>query len=297
MFVYDHKFQNDKEISAFVYEAEEHYKNQVLSIAKQISEIENLKFLTLAGPSCSGKTTTSYILEEELKKHDITIKIISIDDFYRDRADISDDEKPDYESISAIDFPVFADCVEKILKGETAMIPRFDFKTGKRESMTPYIPASHEIVILEGIQAIYPEIIATLPKEVSRSIYICPEEDAKAGNVYFDKREIRFYRRLVRDFLFRNASVSRTLELWEGVVENEDKNIIPYGQNADFIINSSLAYELAVIKPYLLETVYYSEDSCENELYLRIKEKFKNVSEIDAKFVPDDSVFREFIGH
>lgn len=296
MFVYDHIFRSDEEIRSFVYEAENRYKNQVLSIAKQISEIEDLKFLTLAGPSCSGKTTTSYILEEELKKHDITIKIISIDDFYRDRADISDDEKPDYESISAIDFSVFAECVKKILKGETAMLPRFDFKTGKRESVSPYIPASHEIVIFEGIQAIYPEIIATLPKDVSRSIYICPEENVKAGETYFDKREIRFYRRLVRDFLFRNASVTRTLDLWEGVVENEDKNIIPYGKNADFIINSSLAYELAVLKPYLLETIHYSEVSCEKALYVNLKEKFKNISSIDSKFVPEDSVFREFIG-
>ena len=241
MFVYDKTFQNEKEILAFVYEAEANYKNQVLDIARKISEIKNLRFLTLAGPSCSGKTTTSYILEEELKAHDITVKIISIDDFYRDRADISDDEKPDYESISAIDFPVFAECVEKILREETAMIPKFDFKSGSRTEMNPYMSSANEIVVFEGIQAIYPEIIATLPKETFKSIYICPEEDVRAGGNIFDKREVRFYRRLVRDYLFRNATVSRTLDLWEGVVANEDKNIIPYGAHADFIINSFLS--------------------------------------------------------
>lgn len=297
MLVYDKKLQNEKDILAFVYEAEENYKNQVLAIARKISEIENLKFLTLAGPSCSGKTTTSYILEEELKAHDITVKIVSIDDFYRDRADISDDEKPDYESISAIDFPIFVKCVDKILKGETAMLPKFDFKSGSRVEMTPYIPAPHEIVVFEGIQAIYPEIIATLPRDTFKSIYICPEEDMQMGNMYFNKREIRFYRRLVRDFLFRNATVSRTIDLWDGVVENEDKNIIPYGMHADFQINSSLAYELAVIKPYLLQKVHFDMNlPMEQKLFASISNKFAGIEEIPERYVPTDSVFREFIG-
>ena len=297
MFVYDKTFQNEKEILAFVYEAEANYKNQVLDIARKISEIKNLRFLTLAGPSCSGKTTTSYILEEELKAHDITVKIISIDDFYRDRADISDDEKPDYESISAIDFPVFAECVEKILREETAMIPKFDFKSGSRTEMNPYMSSANEIVVFEGIQAIYPEIIATLPKETFKSIYICPEEDVRAGGNIFDKREVRFYRRLVRDYLFRNATVSRTLDLWEGVVANEDKNIIPYGAHADFIINSFLSYELPVIKSYLLEKVHYNENTPQERALLEaIKKKFKNIEAISSHYVPKDSVFREFIG-
>lgn len=297
MFVYNKKFQNEKDILAFVYEAEENYKDQVLTIARKISEIENLRFLTLAGPSCSGKTTTSYILEEELKAHDITVKIVSIDDFYRDRADISDDEKPDYESISAIDFPIFAECVDKILKGETALLPKFDFKSGSRVEMNPYFPSSHEIVVFEGIQAIYPEILATLPRDTFKSIYICPEEDVQMGDVYFNKREIRFYRRLVRDFLFRNATVSRTLDLWDGVVENEDKNIIPYGMHADFMINSSLAYELAVIKPYLLRKVHFDMSvPMERSLFTSISNKFANIEEIPAHYIPADSVFREFIG-
>ena len=189
MFVYDNKFQNEKDVLAFVHKAEDRYKNQVLDIAKKISKIDNLKFLTLAGPSCSGKTTTSYILEEELKMHGITVKIVSIDDFYRDRADISDDEKPDYESISAIDFPVFVECVENILNGKTAMLPKFDFKSGSRAEMNPYFSDPQEIVVFEGIQAIYPEIIATLPRDTFKSIYICPEDDVQIGNMYFDKRE------------------------------------------------------------------------------------------------------------
>ena len=297
MFVYDNIFKNDDEIRSFIENAETNYKNQVLKIANDISNFDHIQFLTLAGPSCAGKTTTSYILEHEFESRGMTVKIISIDDFYRDRSDISDDETPDYESISAIDFAIFEDCVNKIKNGETAMLPIFDFKIGGRKGFVPYTPAENEIVIFEGIQAIYPEIIATLPKEVSKSIYISVDDDVMAYGTHFKKREIRFYRRLVRDFLFRNASPSRTLELWDGVVKNEDLNIIPNAQKADYIINSFLSYELGVIKPYLLNKVIFNRDIQEEmNLYQMITAKFQNVPAIPANFVPIDSVFREFIG-
>lgn len=297
MFVYDNIFKNEDEMRVFIRDAEDKYKNQVLKIADEISQIDHIKFLTLAGPTCSGKTTTSYILEHEFEKRGMTVKIISIDDFYRDRSDISDDEIPDYESISAIDFSIFEDCVNKILNGETAMLPIFDFKIGTRAKFIPYSPAEHEIVIFEGIQAIYPEILATLPKSLSKSIYISVDDDVMAYGSHFEKREIRFYRRLVRDYLFRNATVSRTLELWNGVVENEEKNIIPNGKNADYIINSFLPYELAVIKHYLLNTISYDmTKSCERDLFETIIKEFQNIPIIPSELVPQDSVFREFIG-
>lgn len=297
MFVYNNIFKKDDEIHAFVQEAEQNYKNQVLKIANEIVSFDHIKILTLAGPTCSGKTTTSYILEHEIEKRGMTVKIISIDDFYRNRADISKDEKPDYESISAIDFPVFQSCVEKILKGETAMLPIYDFVDGQRKGFMPYLPSEHEIIIFEGIQAIYPEILSLLPKDISKSIYISVSDDVNAYGTYFKKREIRFLRRLVRDFLFRSATPERTLELWEGVVDNEDKNIIPNERYADYVINSFMPYELGAIKPYLMNTVCYDFDNeKEAALYNKWKKKLKNIIEIPSSFVPKDSVFREFIG-
>ena len=297
MFVYDNIFKNDEEIRLFVERSENHYKNQVLKIATEISDMNHIKFLTLSGPTCSGKTTTSYILEHEFEKRGTTVKIISIDDFYRNRKDISGDEKPDYESISAIDFSIFKACVDKILKGETATLPLYDFKDGERKGFVPYTPADHEIIIFEGIQAIYPEISAILPKDMTKSIYISVARDVSAYGMFFEKREIRFFRRLLRDFLFRSATPERTLELWEGVVENEEKNIIPNEKNADYIIDSFLPYELGVIKPYLLNVVSYDfEKVYEKELYEKIRIEFQNVIEIPACYVPFNSVFREFIG-
>ena len=297
MFIYNNIFENDEQIRLFVEDSERNYKNQVLKIATEISELDHIKFLTLSGPTCSGKTTTSYILEHEFEKRGSTVKIISIDDFYRNRNDISDDEKPDYESISAIDFPIFQSCVDKILKGETAMLPIYDFKDGVRKGFVPYTPVEHEIIIFEGIQAIYPEILSILPKDISKSIYISVSDDVDTNGTIFGKRDVRFFRRLLRDFLFRSATPERTLELWDGVVENEDKNIIPNEKNADYTINSFLPYELGVIKPYLLHVVSYDfGKSHEKELYDLIQMKFKNIEESPSRFVPTDSVFREFIG-
>ncbi len=298
MFVYDNIFKNDDEIRAFIDSAEKHYKKQVLDIADDVAKHDNIRFLTLAGPTCSGKTTSSYILKQEFEKRGIATKIISIDDFYRSRYDIADDEEPDYESITAIDLPLFKECVDKILNGETANIPVYDFVKGFRSKVIPHTPSEHEIIIFEGIQAIYPEILATLPKNATRSIYISVDEDVIAYGTHFDKREIRFLRRLVRDYLFRSASPSRTLELWEGVVENEDKNIIPYEKNADYMINSFLPYELGVIKAFVLQRISYDMDNkYEKNLYDALQSEFQNVQEIQSHFVPKDSVFREFIGN
>ena len=297
MFVYDNIFKNDDDIRNFVSEAEKHYKKQVLDIADDVAKHDNIRFLTLAGPTCSGKTTSSYILEQEFEKKGISTKIISIDDFYRSRYDIADDEEPDYESITAIDLPCFKECVDKILNGKDAEIPVYNFVTGKREKYVLHTPTDHEIIIFEGIQAIYPEILATLPHDVTKSIYISVDEDVLAYGTNFEKREIRFLRRLVRDYLFRSATPRRTLELWEGVVKNEDKNIIPYEKNADYIINSFLSYELGVIKPFVLHKIPYDvKDLREKTLYEFLQNKFQNIMEISSQFVPSDSVFREFIG-
>ena len=297
MFVYNNVFQNENEIREFVIRAEEHYKKQVLDIADDIAEQDNIRFLTLAGPTCSGKTTSSYILEQEFENKGISTKIISIDDFYRSRYDIADDEKPDYESITAIDLLLFKECVDKILKGKTAHLPVYDFVTGAREKYIPYEPKTNEIIVFEGIQAIYPEIVALLPKEAMRSIYISVDEDVEAYGVLFEKREVRFLRRLVRDYLFRSATPERTLELWKGVVDNEDKNIIPYENTADYIINSFLPYELGVIKPYVLQKIEYDlENKNEKQLYEKLQREFADIIEIPSRFVPQDSVFREFIG-
>jgi uridine kinase len=296
MIIYDKKFENESHIKAFIAKREKNYRRQVETIAEIIAKDEKIKIITLCGPSCAGKTTTSYILETKLEAiSGIDLKIISIDDFFKNRDEMEKSGTPDFESIESIDFEYFKECVENILAGRETLLPRFDFVTGRRcDEYETYIPHEKGIVVFEGIQAMYPEITAILPAESCVSLFIDILEDVWAYGSFFTHREVRFFRRLVRDFQFRGASVAKTLELWENVKNNEEKNIYPYSDGAKYTINSSMLYELNVIKKYLLEMLEYTEDT--KYLYEEIYEKFKNIPDFPAELVPKDSVFREFIG-
>ncbi len=296
MVVYDKKFENNEEMLRFIKKREHVYRSQVETIAELIAKDEKIKIITLCGPSCAGKTTTSYILEQKLEAiSGIDLKIISIDDFFRSRAEMEKSGNPDYESIDSIDFEYFKECVENILAGKETRLPLFDFVTGERKAeYDVYIPHEKGIVVFEGIQAMYPEITAILPAESCVSLYIDILEDVYAYGSFFTRKDVRFFRRLVRDFQFRDASVEKTLRLWKNVVENEKKNITPYSGDAKYTINSLLVYEFNVIKKYLLEMLEYNENTF--DVYNQIKEKFENIPDIPAELVPADSVFKEFIG-
>ncbi len=296
MVVYDKKFENQDAMQAFIAEREHAYCAQVETIARLIAQDEKIKIITLCGPSCAGKTTSSYILEKTLEAiSGIDLKIISIDDFFKNRNEVENQENPDYETIASIDFEYFKVCVNNILEGRETKLPQFDFVSGNRkEEYDTYIPHKKGIVVFEGIQAMYPEITAILPAESSVSIFIDILEDVYAYGNLFTRRDVRFFRRLVRDFQFRDASVEKTRSLWKNVALNEKDNIYPYSFGAKYTINSSLLYEFNVIKKYLLDMLVYDEN--DKFLHEEIKQKFKNIPDIPSEFVPETSVFKEFIG-
>lgn len=297
MIYYDKYFKDVEDMRGFVLECENKYISQVKDIAKSIAKADGIKFILLSGPSCSGKTTSAKILFNELALYGREAAVVSIDDFYRDRGDISDDEKPDFESASALDLEYFSVCISEILSGREALLPKYDFITGKRNEYVRHMPKDNEIIVFEGIQALYPEISDNIPKDKRKSIYISVADDVCAYGYVFMRRDIRFMRRLVRDYQFRAAHPERTLELWKGVIENEDKNIIPNSANADYTINSLLLYEINVMEPYILNLVTYDfNNSDERRMYDEYSEKFSNIPDLPSSLVPDDSVFREFIG-
>ncbi len=291
------KFADQEEMKSFVLDCESKYEAQVRNAAREICKNREERFIMLSGASCSGKTTTSFILEDEMKKFGKTAKIISIDDFYRSRDDISKDKIPNYEAASAIDLNYFVVCISDILAEKPARLPKYDFQLGMRSGYTDYHPSRNEFIVFEGIQAMYPEIMSLLPKRATRAIYIGVHDNISAYGSYFEAREIRLFRRIVRDFYFRGASVSLTMKLWDGVAKNEDENIFPNAKNADFFINTLMLYEINVIKPYILDKKMYDFSvKNETELYKFFEEKFKNVPVIPSSLVPENSVFREFIG-
>lgn len=294
MIDYEKFFNGETEMKDFVLLCENNYKTQITDIAKKIASDKNIKFLMLSGPSCSGKTTTANILFKELEKYGKQAEVVSIDDFYRDR--IKDEFKPDFESAAAIDLEYFGKCVSELTGGREAQLPVFDFNTETRKGYRPHRLAENEIIVFEGIQAMYPEILYHIPNEKRKTIYISVSEDVMAYGHYFSGRDIRFVRRLVRDYKFRSSSPARTIGLWDDVVSNEEKVIIPEGKKADFVINSLMLYEINVMKSYVFDINYDLSNESELGTFEELKQRYGNVPDIPSYFIPEDSVFREFIG-
>lgn len=286
-------FQGEEEKRAFVDKSEQEYKKRIVDIAKKIAA-DNPRFILLSGPTCSGKTTTSNIISSELKSLGHTAKIISIDDFYLDRETMRR-KNPDIESAAALDLNRFYDCVEKISHTKPVLLPKFDFGAGKVVETVPYEPKKGDIIIFEGIQALYPEIIALFPKNMTKTMYLGFFDDIDVGGVVFAARETRFYRRIIRDVRFRGSDVDGVIDVWGNVVANEDKNIIPYAKNTDYFANTFLEYELFVINGFLMNQTEYISDSAK-ALKANLDKKFEKMDVISPKYVPADSMFREFIG-
>lgn len=260
------------------------------------------KIITLCGPTCSGKTTTAKILDDEFKALGKELHAISIDDFYFDRAFLAERSRKngvplDYDSPSTIDLDLFAKVIEDIENGGKVLLPKFDFKVGRRTGFEEINVTPGDIFLFEGIQAVYPELTKYLKGHDYTSLFISVAEPLTCCEQEFSAILLRLMRRIVRDARTRGASVEFTLSLWDGVIENENKNIYPNLDKTDFRIDSLMAYEAAVIKPYILPLL----DSVPNESRYKaaakeIAGKFENIPVIDSKFIPENSVFREFIG-
>ncbi len=293
----------EEEMKAFVASCEARFDAVLTEAARKIAEDDKLRVATLAGPTCAGKTTTAEKLKQVLAEHGKTAKMISIDDFFRDRdfeaeREMSRKNIPvDYDSIAAIHFNELRDCIEGIFDGKTVNIPIYDFTTRKRAGYTPFSRAENELVIFEGIQAIYPEVTALFSEHYFKSIYISVEQGLDLGDVSFDRHEIRLLRRLVRDYRFRSADGAFTLFLWKGVRENEERSIIPYESGADISINSFLPCEIYMIAPLARnvlaevprESIFYREAQ-------HLLAKLEGIPTIPETCLPEHALYREFLG-
>lgn len=293
-------FSSDEELCRFVNECESRYLADVKK-ACDLS-LKGGRIITLCGPSCSGKTTTALILDDEFKRSGKELHTISIDDFYFDREVLEQRSRKigitlDYDSPSTIDIELFGKVIEDIERGGRVLLPRFDFKEGRRIGMEEIYVRDEDVFLFEGIQAVYPELVGHLDGHDYTSLFISVEDGINFGGSEFSQRELRFMRRLVRDARTRGASAEFTFSLWESVVANEEKNIYPNLCGVDFRINSAMAYEAAVIKPFVLPLLLgISNDSGHKNAANDIVKKLENVPVINSKYVPDESVFREFIG-
>ena len=270
-------------------------------IVQNILAFSKIKVLTISGPTSSGKTTTALKLGADLKKHNVKTKIISMDNFYKDRDDIpkKTDGTQDFETIEALDTALLIKCLSEAIDHNKTKLPKYSFRTGSRKSeWTDFELGEKDIIIIEGMHGLNPMIIDSLPIESVRSIYTnIGEKVYMPKDVIFSKRDIRLLRRLIRDYKYRGASPEFTFLLWDGVRKSEELYIFPYENNAHIKINSIYQYELNVIKSQALNLLAeIKENSSYYEKAQELTDKLSNVISINEEFVPGRSLIREFIG-
>ncbi len=286
----------------FVLKCEQRYNNIIEDIAKRIVEDKGREIVMLAGPSSAGKTTTARKLCENLNKKGVKTYVLSLDDFYLNREDIPylPDGTQDYETVYALDLDLFTECVNKLLMGETVKNPVFDFTTGKRsdKEFNEITLGKEDVVIIEGLHALNPVITEKIQGKLLK-IYINVSSriyDNK-GNIILNKRNMRFVRRMVRDYKFRDSSVNNTYKLWRNVTAGEDKYLFPFRDNADIKVNTIHLYESCVLKSQALPLLYESEISDEfRDDAKKLCKALEKFEDINISSVPEDSLLREFLG-
>ncbi len=276
-------------------------ERRIGEIARDIARREGVKFVMIAGPSSSGKTTFSHRLSIQLRTYGMCPHPIGLDNYYvnHDQTPRDEDGNPDFECIEALDVEQFNKDMTELLSGKSVQLPTFNFKTGKREysgKVTTLGP--DDILVIEGIHGLNEKMSHSLPAESKYKIYIsaltCLNIDEHNRIPTTDGRLLR---RMVRDARTRGASAKRTIEMWPSVRRGEEKYIFPFQEQADAMFNSALIYELAVLKQYA-EPLLFSIRKGEPEYHeakrlLKFLEYFLGVS---SENLPTNSLCREFVG-
>lgn len=277
------------------------HEKKMANIADDIIKRKKVKVILIAGPSSSGKTTFARRLGLQLRLNGIKPVNLSVDNYFVERKDNPKDEfgNYDFECIEAIDTKLFNEHILKLLNGEEIEVPEFDFEVGtKRYNGQKMRLNDDQVLVIEGIHCLNDKLTELIPKDQKYKIYIsCLTVLNLDSNNRISTTDSRLIRRIVRDHQFRGYSALHTLKMWESVNRGERKNIFPYQEEADSMFNSSLIYELAVLKSYalpLLKEIDNTEpEYSEARKLISMLEYFEDMP---AKYVPETSLLREFIG-
>lgn len=281
-------------------ESEKRYKDIIEATAEKICSGEGRTLVMVAGPSSSGKTTTSKLLKKAIEKMGRRAKMISLDDFYRSQGEIYffEDGTVDYETVKALDVDYIGECLHSLMNEGRCRLPRFSFHSKKREYYVETVAEQDDIIIVEGLHALNPVITDQLENEQMVKIYVSVSSRIFDGDeVLMSKRDIRLVRRMIRDFHHRNSSPENTFYLWNGVRMGEDRYLFPFEDRADIKIDSIHPYEVCAFKDVALKvldrmdkkSVYYPAAQ-------ELKEKVSKFISIGESSVPEGSLLNEFIG-
>jgi len=289
------------EVNDLIYMCEIEQNSRLVEIAKTINTNPNLKIVLIAGPSSSGKTTTSKKLCLYLRSMGLFPHQISVDDYFldRDKTPLREDGTPDFESLAAINIDLFNEHLRKLLNYEEAQLPRYNFLTGKMELTKNRLKLGEkDILVIEGLHALNDELTKTIESNRKYKIYISPLTNISLDNHNrISTSDNRLLRRMIRDNQYRGYKADVTLSKWQDVREGEEKYVFPYQDLADTVFNTSLVYELGVLRLYA-EPLLFSVGE-DNQYYgeaIRLLNILRNVLPITSDRIPLDSIIREFIG-
>ena len=274
----------------FIDLCEKEFDEKIKSVAAYVKK-NKIKIIFLSGPTSSGKTTFTKKMAGYLGRGSL---VLSLDDYYKEQEEIplNKDGSYNYETISAINTKRFREDVKKLLSGEETALPGLDFKTGERsdESRKVRLKGS-STVIVEGLHALNPKIYGACGENCLK-IFISPMRKVFNGKKIISSYDIRFIRRMVRDNFFRNAGAEITVKMWKSVRSGEKIYMQKYKDNADFLIDTFMPYELCVMKKIALSQLSGIEKTIKVRRLANILGAFE---EIDKKYIPKTSILNEFI--
>ncbi len=294
----------DGDVRHLVRVAEGLHEKKISRIADEIyTRLPEVKLVTIAGPSSSGKTTFSKRLGIQLRVNGVEPVALSLDNYYVNRSETPQDEdgQPDFESIEAIDLSLFHEQLWALLEGREVRTPRFDFISGLRAPEQQWVPMhlkAGQVLVIEGIHGLNPRLTASIPEDRIFRIYVSALSQLAIDdhNRIFTS-DTRLVRRIVRDHLFRGFTAERTLDMWERVRRGEGKWIFPFQEQADVMFDSSLVYEPSVLKVFAERFLLQVPRS--SATYTEAFRLLKGLSLLVPVFpdeVPHTSILREFIG-
>jgi len=291
------------DVAEFLAECDENYAQRIaLAADKILSNLDRSPTVLLSGPSGSGKTTTAMKIAEELQRRGVNTHAVAMDSYFktmnRKTAPRTPDGDIDYESPLCLDMDLLDRHFTALSKGEEILIPKFEFARQMRnDSMgQPLVLGKNEIAIFEGIHALNDDIAGRHPE--ATNLYISARSNINEGSALrFKGTWMRLTRRAVRDYNFRGTDVSETLEMWANVRRGEKLYISPFKHRADIVFDSSLPYEVSVMKNYALPLLQaVPEENARRTELLELIDAFQYFDPIDPELVPKRSLLREFIG-
>ncbi len=298
------------EMPRLIKEVNRRYVAEVGQAARLIlSRRSDVRLVIVAGPSSSGKTTTTMKLEEHLRQANVELQTINVDNYFFDREHNPRDEfgDYDYESPHALDLPLINNHLEQLLAGRTVRAPHYDFKTGRRRlNVHAMALRPNQMLLLDSLHGLYDAMTASIPPARKFRLYIETLGQFRAADGQFMRwADHRLLRRMIRDSWHRNSQPEATITHWRYVRRSELQHIIPFIGTADFLVNSALPYELPFLKHRLFHYFapameQYRADPARQDAYIRAKRIYEFLAPLSAAAddaaVPPDSLLREFIG-